>query len=85
RSAAAVELLASFCLCFLKTNPSARTGFMERLRRSVDLIIPQSLLDGLPASRKIHVKDGADNTMHWWRLDGLFADENGNPINPNKS
>jgi hypothetical protein len=26
-----VELLASFCLCFLKTNPSARTGFMERL------------------------------------------------------
>ncbi|WP_205583235.1 hypothetical protein, partial [Pseudomonas aeruginosa] len=25
------ELLASFCLCFLKTNPSARTGFMERL------------------------------------------------------
>jgi hypothetical protein len=25
-----VELLASFCLCFLK-KPSARTGFMERL------------------------------------------------------
>ncbi len=46
----------------------------------VDLIIQQSLLDGLPASRKIQVKDGADNTMHWWRLDGLFADANGNPI-----
>lgn len=46
----------------------------------VDLITPQSLLDGLPASRKIQVKDGADNTMHWWRLDGLFADANGNPI-----
>lgn len=46
----------------------------------VDLIIPQSLLDGLPASKKIQVKDGADNTMHWWRLDGLFADANGNPI-----
>ncbi len=46
----------------------------------VDLIIPQSLLDGLPASRKIQVKDGADNTMHWWRLDDLFADANGNPI-----
>ncbi|GAB6388944.1 pesticin C-terminus-like muramidase [Stutzerimonas marianensis] len=46
----------------------------------VDLIIPQSLLDGLPASRKIQIKDGADNTMHWWRLDGLFADANGNPI-----
>lgn len=46
----------------------------------VDLIIPQSLLDGLSASRKIQVKDGADNAMHWWRLDGLFADANGNPI-----
>lgn len=46
----------------------------------VDLIIPQSLLDGLPALRKIQVKDGADKTMHWWRLDGLFADANGNPI-----
>lgn len=46
----------------------------------VDLIIPQSLMDGLPASRKIQVKDGTDNTMYWWRLDGLFADANGNPI-----
>ncbi len=46
----------------------------------VDLVIPQSQLDGLPASRKIQVKDGANNTMYWWRLDGLFADANGNPI-----
>ena len=46
----------------------------------VDLIIPQSQLDGLPASRKIRVKDGANNTVYWWRLDGLFADANGNPI-----
>jgi len=46
----------------------------------VDLIIPQSLLDGLPASRKIQAKDGADDTMYWWRLDGLFADADGNPI-----
>ncbi|WP_019340474.1 SH3 domain-containing protein [Stutzerimonas stutzeri] len=46
----------------------------------VDLIIPQSQLDGLPASRKIRVKNGANNTMYWWRLDGLFADANGNPI-----
>ncbi|WAE62089.1 hypothetical protein OUY36_00495 [Stutzerimonas sp. R40042] len=46
----------------------------------VDLIIPQSLLDGLPTSRKIQTKDGADNTMYWWRLDGLFADVDGNPI-----
>jgi len=49
-------------------------------RIGVDLIIPQSLLDGLPTSRKIQAKDGADNTMHWWRLDGLFADADGNPI-----
>ncbi|UPQ82273.1 SH3 domain-containing protein [Pseudomonas knackmussii] len=46
----------------------------------VDLMIPQSLLDGLPVSRKIRVKDAADNTMHWWRLDGLFADAHGNPV-----
>ena len=45
----------------------------------VDLMIPQSLLNGLPASRRIQVKAGADIT-HWWRLDGLFADANGNPI-----
>ncbi|WP_421682960.1 glycoside hydrolase family 19 protein [Stutzerimonas urumqiensis] len=48
-------------------------------RIGIDLIIPQSLLDGLPASSKIQVKDGA-RTMQWWRLDGLFADVNGNPI-----
>lgn len=51
----------------------------------VDLIIPQALLDGLPAANKIQVKASFDgsatpSTTHWWRLDGLFADENGNPI-----
>lgn len=52
----------------------------EGTQIGVDLLIPQSLLDGLPTSRKIQAKDDADNTMHWWRLDGLFADANGNPI-----
>ncbi|UYP30622.1 pesticin C-terminus-like muramidase [Pseudomonas sp. Z8(2022)] len=51
----------------------------------VDLIIPQALLDGLPAASKIQVKtpvegSGTPSTTYWWRLDGLFADENGNAI-----
>jgi predicted chitinase len=51
----------------------------------VDLIVPQVLLDGLPAANKIQVKTPVEgsttpNTTYWWRLDGLFADENGNPI-----
>src|SRR5690606_38401129 len=51
----------------------------------VDLIIPQALLDGLPAANKIHVKTPVEGsstprTIYWWRLDGLFADDNGNPI-----
>ena len=52
---------------------------------SVDLIIPQALLEGLPASNKIQVKTPVEgsttpSTTYWWRLDGLFADENGNSI-----
>ncbi|WP_241663993.1 glycoside hydrolase family 19 protein [Stutzerimonas nosocomialis] len=49
----------------------------------VDLIIPQALLDGLPAANKIQVRaegSASPSTTHWWRLDGLFADESGNPI-----
>lgn len=51
----------------------------------VDLIVPQALLDGLPAANKIQVKTPVEgsptpNTTYWWRLEGLFADENGNPI-----
>ncbi|KFX68534.1 hypothetical protein TMS3_0117945 [Pseudomonas taeanensis MS-3] len=52
----------------------------------VDLIIPQALLDGLPATRKIKVStpvagSNTPQTTTWWRLDGLFADKEGNPIN----
>jgi len=51
----------------------------------VDLIIPQALLEGLPAANKIQVKTAVEggattSTTSWWRLDGLFADENGNSI-----
>jgi predicted chitinase len=51
-----------------------------------DLIIPQALLDGLPAANKIKVESPAvggnePQTTQWWRLDGLFEDLDGNPIN----
>lgn len=52
----------------------------------VDLIIPQALLDGLPAANKIQVKSPVEgsttpSTTYWWRLDNLLADKDGNPIN----
>lgn len=55
-------------------------------RIGVDLIIPQTLLDALPAASKIKVSTAVagSRTPHvtqWWRLDGLFADKEGNPIN----
>lgn len=51
----------------------------------VDLIIPVSVLESLPADRKIRVSEAVpDSTTpqitHWWRLDNLLADEAGNPI-----
>ncbi|NQD91324.1 hypothetical protein HP532_01495 [Pseudomonas sp. CrR25] len=52
----------------------------------VDLIIPQALLDGLPTASKIKVSStvagsSTPQITQWWRLDGLFADEEGHPIN----
>lgn len=48
----------------------------------VDLIIPQALLDDLPAANKIKVVNmGTPQDTRWWRLDGLFEDKGGNPIN----
>lgn len=51
----------------------------------VDLIIPQSLLDGLPADSKLQENttlpgSATPTTTRWWRLDNLLADSNGNPI-----
>lgn len=51
-----------------------------------DLTIPQAFLDGLPAASKIKIDSPAvgsngPQTNQWWRLEGLFEDSNGNPIN----
>ncbi|MDH0338559.1 glycoside hydrolase family 19 protein [Metapseudomonas otitidis] len=51
----------------------------------VDLIIPQSLLDGLPADSKLQENttlpgSATPTTTRWWRLDNLLADNDGNPI-----
>lgn len=60
-------------------NPPKLSDYGAQI--GVDLIIPQSLLDGLPASRKFQVNAAAGgSTTHWWRLDGLLADDSGNPI-----
>ncbi|WP_242671616.1 hypothetical protein [Azotobacter chroococcum] len=47
----------------------------------VDLILPQRLLDSLPAERRIRVGSAAAGSIsHWWRLDNLLADTHGKPI-----
>ena len=51
----------------------------------VDLILPQSLLDSLPADAKLVVPASTGGTtcrteIRWWRLDNLLADEDGKPI-----
>lgn len=51
----------------------------------VDLIIPQSLLDGLPGDSKLQENttlpgSATPTTTRWWRLDNLLADNDGNPI-----
>lgn len=52
----------------------------------VDLILPQSLLDALPAEARIKIPvsnaaTGCAPETNWWRLDGLLADKDGQPIN----
>lgn len=43
-----------------------------------DLLVPDSLLNGLPAENKITIAATADRkTCHWYRLDGLLHDANG--------
>lgn len=51
----------------------------------VDLIIPQSVLDALPADHKLQVSTTVPGSStpvvnRWWRLDNLLADSSGNPI-----
>ncbi|WP_349572241.1 glycoside hydrolase family 104 protein [Azotobacter salinestris] len=53
----------------------------EGVTVGVDLLIPQHLLDNLPAERRIRVGSAtAGSITHWWRLDNLLADADGNPI-----
>lgn len=52
----------------------------------VDLILPQNLLDALPAEAKIKIPTsntatGCSPETNWWRLDDLLADKDGQPIN----
>ncbi|TBW10161.1 hypothetical protein E0E52_03880 [Azotobacter chroococcum] len=47
----------------------------------VDLILPQRLLDSLPAERRLRVGSAAAGSVGpWWRLDNLLADADGKPI-----
>lgn len=48
----------------------------------VDLIIPLSTLERLPPSHKISINTATSPgpVTHWWRLDNLLADNDGNPI-----
>ncbi|WP_206678896.1 N-acetylmuramidase family protein [Pseudomonas sp. SST3] len=51
----------------------------------VDLIVPQSLLDGLPADAKLIAPARTGDRscspeVRWWRLDDLLPDQDGNPI-----
>ncbi len=44
-----------------------------------DLLLPKSLLDGLPAERKIAVpRNNLDKSYNWYRLDGLLNDADNN-------
>jgi hypothetical protein len=52
----------------------------------VDLILPQSVLNAIPAEARFKVPasntaTGCTPEVHWWRLDDLLADKDGKPIN----
>nr|WP_180204623.1 hypothetical protein [Pseudomonas sp. SbOxS1]NYU04614.1 hypothetical protein [Pseudomonas sp. SbOxS1] len=51
-------------------------------RSDSDLLVPKSLLDGLPSERKIQVPTAASGkTYNWYRLDDLLHDADGKPLN----
>lgn len=57
----------------------------EGVTIGVDLILPQSLLDSLPADAKLVAPASDSGTssrpeIRWWRLDNLLADQDGQPI-----
>ena len=64
-------------------NPPKLTD--EGTEIGVDLILPQSLLNALPAGARIKVvasntATGCSPEIHWWRLDELLADKDDKPI-----
>ena len=61
------------------TSTTSPPGASHGTVVGVDLIIPQSYLDALPADCKI-VTGAQQGITHWWRLDGLLADAQGHPI-----
>ncbi len=57
----------------------------EGVMVGVDLVLPQSLLDSLPANAKLVVTASTGDMScspetRWWRLDNLLADKDGQPI-----
>ncbi|MGJ7517083.1 pesticin C-terminus-like muramidase [Pseudomonas baetica] len=49
---------------------------------AADLLVPKSLLEGLPAERKIHVPGDHDRkARNWYRLDNLLHDADDNLLN----
>ena len=58
----------------------------EGAQIGVDLILPQNLLNALPAEARIKIPasntaTGCSAESNWWRLDDLLADKDGQPIN----
>jgi hypothetical protein len=57
------------------TGPRLKALSTDSPRSAADLLVPKSLLDGLPAERKIQVPGDPDRKpRNWYRLDGLLHD-----------
>lgn len=69
---------------FTATTPPNRYAD-DALTIGVDLMLPQSYLDSLPSTHKITQRLTGDSAatewvIHWWRLENLVPDAQGNPI-----
>ncbi|MFJ2364913.1 glycoside hydrolase family 19 protein [Pseudomonas sp. NPDC087697] len=64
------------------TNPPKVTDAHKKV--GYDFLVPVSVLEALPAEKKIKVPvvmGGTTTYTFWWRLDGLLGDADGNEIN----
>ncbi|WP_338525162.1 hypothetical protein NUH87_05865 [Pseudomonas batumici] len=64
------------------TNPPKVTDAHKKV--GYDFLVPVSVLEALPAEKKIKVPvvmGGTTTYTLWWRLDGLLGDADGNEIN----